>query len=58
MNPNRRPDRRFWRVLAALAGLLLLWAVVTCLLLLSTLASAVVARRTVNKPVVDALAHT
>ena len=35
MNPNRRPDRRFWQVLAALAGLLLLWAVVTCLLLLS-----------------------
>ena len=40
MNPNRRPDRRFWQVLAALAGLLLLWAVVTCLLLLSTLDAA------------------
>ncbi|MBL8466739.1 3'-5' exonuclease [Methyloversatilis discipulorum] len=40
MNPNRRPDRRFWLVLAALAGLLLLWAVVTCLLLLSTLNAA------------------
>lgn len=31
---------------------------VLAMLLLSTLASAVVARRTVNKPVVDALAHT
>ena len=40
MNPNRRPDRRFWLLLAALAGLLLLWAVVTCLLLLSTLDAA------------------
>lgn len=37
MNPDRRPDRRFWLFIAALAGLLLFWGVATGALVWSTL---------------------